>query len=407
MTPTSFNPQQLKKNFKLLKDQSLTYLDNASTTPKPQSVIAALNYYYEQTTANVHRGIYPIAAEATVLFEESRNKVANFINAKPEEIIFTSGATSSINMIARILEPTLKKGDEIVLTILEHHSNLVPWQELAKRTGATLKFIPLKTEPKDNFTSLDYQKAKSIITPKTKIVAFTAISNVTGEQLDIPFITSLARKVNAITVIDATQAAIHGIINTKDWNCDFCSFSGHKMFGPTGIGVLYGKSVHLQRLEPINFGGEMIGKVTTNSSTWNALPYKFEAGTPPIAEAIALKAAIEFIESINLKEAHNHIYNLSTYLKEELKKRNCTLLTPNQQTTIISFTTKHIHPHDLAEIIGQQGICIRAGHHCCMPLHQVLQIPASARVSLSYYNTIEDIKKFLAEFDKAIKKMNK
>ncbi len=393
----ALNPEKIRSEFELFTNQpQLVYLDNASTTPKPKPVVKSLLHYYEHASANIHRGIYPLASAATVLYEQSRNKVAQFIHAKPHEIIFTSGATISLNIIARLLEPKVKSGDEIVLTILEHHSNLVPWQELAKRTKATLKYIPLNAD-----NSLNYQAAQKIITKKTKIIAFTAISNVTGEQLDIKKITDLAKKHSAYTIIDATQAAIHGIINVTEWDCDFLTFSGHKMFGPTGIGILYGKEKILAELEPVIFGGEMIRKVEKNSSTWNDLPYKFEPGTPAIAEAIALREAIEFIQSINLVEAHNHLQKLLSYTRKELIKRNCTILSPTSSISIISFTHKNIHPHDIAEVIGKKGICIRAGHHCCMPLHTELKISASARISLSYYNTRGDIEKFLRAFDDA------
>ncbi len=404
-----FNPEVIRAMLPLFDDTNLIYLDNASTTPKPKEVTRSLIQYYTKYTANVHRGIYPIASIATVRFEEARNIVANYINASPQEIIFTSGATTSINHIARILEPQINKGDEIVLTILEHHSNLVPWQELAKRKQAKVLFIPLKKTKLNNqtFYDIDYVQAKKIITKKTKIIAFTACSNVTGEHTNIQLIQNLAKKVGAYTVIDATQAAANNLINVQEWDCDFLAFSSHKMYGPTGIGILYGKKQLLEQLEPVSFGGEMINKVTKTTSTWNELPYKFEPGTPPIAEAIALQQAVEFIQKIDTTKALTHIQQLTNYLRTQLINKNCQIITSSTSTSITSFIHPHVHAHDIAELLGQKNICVRAGHHCCMPLHTELNIPATVRISLSYHNTKKDIDTFLTVFDSAIQKMTK
>ncbi len=404
-----FNPNVIRTMLPQFNNSEITYLDNASTTPKPKEVTKTLIQYYTKYAANVHRGIYPSASIATNKFEEARNKVAQFINANSQEIIFTSGATASLNSIVRILEPTIKKDDEIVLTILEHHSNLVPWQQVAKRKGATLKFIPLQKTTINNqtFYDLNYTQAKKVITKKTKIIAYTACSNVTGEHTNITLLQHLAKKVNAYTVIDATQAAASHLIDVKQWDCDFLAFSGHKMYGPTGIGIMYGKKQLLETLEPVSFGGEMINQVHLTTSTWNELPYKFEPGTPPIAEAIALKDAIEFIEKIDQDIATKHLQNLTQYLRTKLHQHNCNIITSSTSTTITSFTHNIVHAHDIAEILGQQNICVRSGHHCCMPLHKELKIPATTRISLSYYNTKEDIDKLIAALDRAIKKMSK
>lgn len=398
----------LRRDFPVLttkqNGKAVIYLDNSATTQKPVVVVHALNAFYKKNNANIHRGIYTLAEKATELYEQARRDVAAFIHASSEEIIFTSGTTNSLNTIARAVEPSLSSEDEIVITIMEHHSNFLPWQQLAQRTGAALKIIPITQE-----YLLDTAAMNKIITKKTKIVAFVYVSNVLGTINPVREIINAAKNVHALTIIDAAQAVPHLPINVGELDCDFLAFSGHKIMGPTGIGVLYGKKQHLQQLEPVSFGGEMAKEVTLNAATWNDLPWKWEAGTPPIAEAIALAQAIAYYQSLPLQELSSHLQNLRTYTIQELQKiKRVKLFHPvkHEAAPIISFTLSGIHPHDLAEIAQRENICIRAGHHCAMPLHTYLQQPATARISLYYYNTTEDIDAFIKSIRRAIALFN-
>ena len=393
--------------------EKLVYLDNAATTQKPVAVISAMNEYYNRYTSNVHRGIYPLAEKATEEYENARLKVASFINADARETIFTSGTTESINVIARALEPMIKKGDEIVLTVLEHHSNLVPWQELAKRRGAHLKYIGLTKNQK-----LDLSMARKLIGTKTKVVAFTLVSNVLGTVSPAQELIGLARKVKAYSVVDAAQAVSHYPLDVKELKCDFLAFSGHKMFGPTGIGVLYGHKELLESLTPVLFGGEMISDVSLQGATWNELPWKWEAGTPKIAEAIGLGAAVEYIKntvrakvrgSVDMEE---YLHELFLYARvkmvtvkglEIINTKQEEKLLNTKQAPIITFTMGDIHPHDIAEIVSRFGVCIRAGHHCAKPLHHILGVSSTARVSLSVYNTPRDIDCLVVALEKVRK----
>ncbi|HIJ11091.1 TPA: SufS family cysteine desulfurase [Candidatus Woesearchaeota archaeon] len=370
------------------------YLDNAATTQKPQVVIDAMKEYYENYNANVHRGIYTLAEKATVAYEKSRDIVATFIGASREEVVFTSGTTESINVIARMLEPTLKEGDEIVITVLEHHSNMVPWQQSCKRTGAVLKVIQLN---KDN--EVDIEDAKNKITNKTKIVAFSGYSNVLGDVIDVTALLKLAKAVEAYTVIDGAQLVPHKKVDVKKIDCDFFAFSGHKMCGPTGIGVLYGKKKLLEELEPVLFGGEMIATVSQQDATWADLPHKFEAGTPKICQAIGLGVACDYLSSIQYDKKEQMLIALAEYAKMELAKRGVTLI--KTKGSIITFTLDNIHPHDIAEVLNKYTICVRAGNHCTMPLHDVLGVKASVRISLYHYNSQDDIDRLLEGVAKA------
>tara|TARA_Y100000310_G_scaffold10682_1_gene11363 strand:- start:1788 stop:3005 length:1218 start_codon:yes stop_codon:yes gene_type:complete len=386
--------KKIKKDFPILKN--LVYLDNSATTQKPQVVIDRITKYYEKENANIHRGIYKLSQKATEAYEDAHKTVAKFINADSSEIIFTKGTTESLNLLAYALQNKIEKGDEILVTEMEHHSNLVPWQQLAKRTGAVLKFIPVKKD----FT-LDYKKAESLITEKTKILSMVHISNATGTINDVEKLCRLAKKYNIITIIDGAQSAPHMKIDVKKIDCDFFAFSGHKLLGPTGIGVLFGKKDLLERLEPFNFGGDMIRSVTPEDATWNDLPWKFEAGTPNIVGGIALATAIDYLEKIGMNNIEAWEQELRAYALEKMKDLDLDLFIPKEGAGIISFNLEKVHAHDVASILDDDTVCIRGGHHCVMPLMTKLGIAGTSRASFYFYNTKEDIDTFVTALKKA------
>lgn len=389
---------QIRAQFPLLANQpDLAYFDSAATTLKPQVVLSAMDQYYQTVGANVHRGLYDLSERATMMYEDSRKAVANFIKAKPEEIIFTSGTTASLNLAARLLEQKLQPSDEIVLTRFEHHANLIPWQQVAQRTGAILKFIELDAD-----YHLDWNSANSMIGSKTKIVAFSAASNVLGTIVNVNELVRLAKKVGAYTVVDAAQLVAHKEIHVNEWDVDFLAFSGHKVYGPTGIGVLYGKSELLTELEPVNFGGEMIREVTYEAATWADAPQKFEAGTPPIAEAIGLAAAITFIESIGWDAIFAHNFELINYVLTKLNPV-VKIIGPfgDKRVPVFSFTLGDAHPHDVAEILNRSNIAVRAGHHCAMPLMKHLGLVGTTRASFGLYTTKNDIDALVSALQEA------
>ena len=375
----------------------LVYLDSAATSQKPLSVLKALDSYYTGYNSNVHRGVHTLGTKATDAYEAAREKVRQFINAKStEEVVFTRGTTTSLNMIAYgYARVFLKPGDEIVISIMEHHSNLIPWQQAAKATGATLKYFPLQS---DGTLSMD--DVKNTITDKTKIVAITHVSNVLGTINPIKDIARVAHEKGAIVVVDGAQAAPHFPVDVQDLNCDFYALSGHKMLGPTGIGVLYGKKELLEKMEPVEFGGEMIDFVELYDSTWKELPWKFEAGTPIIAGAIGLAEAIDFLHSVGFDYIQKHEQELMAYAFEKLEKIDgLTIYGPKDLTKrsgVITFNLDGVHPHDVATVLDTEGIAIRAGHHCAQPLMKWLKVTATARASFHVYNTMEDIER-LAE----------
>lgn len=399
----------LKAQFPVFKNaakngKNLTYLDSASTTQKPISVITAITDYYENYNANIHRGIYDISEKATEKYEECRRKVAQFINAKSyNEIIFTRNTTEAINLIAYSWgDLHLKQGDEIIVSALEHHSNLIPWQQLCKRKNATLKIIPLT----EDFT-LNLVEYEKLLNENTKLVAITAISNVTGTVNNLKPIIEKAHMVGAHVLIDNAQGIAHQPTDTQNLECDFMAFSSHKMFGPTGVGVLYAKEEILDNLPPFLFGGDMVGQVDQFSATWNEVPHKFEAGTPNIADTIALQKAIEFIEEIGFETIKKHDQELLEAAKNMLSQfpqiNIFSPRAPEDSSAILSFTIKGVHPHDIATIFNQENIAIRSGHHCCMPLMETLNVPATARMSFSIYNTIEDINRAKIAIENTIK----
>ncbi len=382
----------------------LIYLDNAATTQKPESVLQSLDHFYRSQNANVHRGIHRLAEEATLAYENAHEKVAQFIGAKSmKEIVFTRGTTDSFNMLARMLEPLLKKGDEIVVSQIEHHSNLVPWQQLALRTQAKLKFIPLDKKS----CNLDLSDLKKIITPQTKIVSVTLVSNVLGSVVPVQKLSRAVHQVGALIAVDAAQAMAHIPVDVNELECDFLCFSGHKMYGPTGIGVLYGKESLLQRLNPVSFGGEMVREVYFDKATWNSLPWKFEAGTPPIAEGIALGEAIDFLRGKGLSKIRAHEKSLILHAFSQLKKIKGIKIygpsLPEEHVGVIAFNVKGIHAHDVASLLNEDGIAVRAGNHCAMPLMELLGVSASARASFGIYNTEKEVDALVESVKKAQK----
>ncbi len=369
---------------------NLAYLDSGATALKPKAVINAMNKYYEEYPVNVHRGIYDLSGFATDQYENARKIIADFINATPEEIIFTSGATHGLNLLASILGRELKEGDNIVLTRMEHHANMVPWQQIAKEKKVELRFIELTPD-----YTVDLESAKKVIDAKTKIVSVTSISNVLGTIVPVKEIIALAKAVGAKTVVDAAQGIVHLKTDVKDLDCDFLVFSGHKLYGPTGIGVVYGKKVLLEKLEPFFFGGDMIRFVSYEDATWADVPNKFEAGTPNIAGAIGLGAAIEYINSIGCEAIDAHEKELTKYAMERLKNETeIKIIGPQdltKRTGVISFLIGDIHPHDTGDIFNSYNVAVRVGHHCAMPLIRHLGIVGTVRASLGMYNTKQDI----------------
>lgn len=375
----------------------LVYLDSAATSQKPVQVIEALKKYYEFDNSNVHRGVHTLGNRATESYEGAREKVRNFISAKStQEVIFMRGTTTAINTVAQSYGgANVEEGDEIVITYMEHHSNIIPWQQLAKEKGAVLKYVDLE---EDGTLSLD--KVRATVTPRTKIVSIMYVSNVLGTMNPIKEITQIAHENGAIMVVDGAQAAPHLRIDVQDLDCDFFAFSGHKMCGPTGIGVLYGKKELLERMEPIEFGGEMIDFVGLYDSTWKELPWKFEGGTPIIAGAVGLAAAIDFLEEIGLDEIEKHEHALAAYALERMSTINGLTIygpkDPGERAGIVTFNLDDVHPHDVATVLDMNGIAVRAGHHCAQPLMKWLQVTATARASFYVYNSEEDIDRLVA-----------
>lgn len=398
-----FNIDEIRKDFPILDQEingaPLIYFDNAASTQKPKAVIDAIKSYYENDHSNVHRGVHSLSIRATDLYEASRKKVADYINANStDEIIFTKGTTDSINLVASSLTKSIQPSDEIVITTMEHHSNIVPWQELCRRTGASLKVAPI-----DDNGELIIDELERLLCKDTKILALTHTSNTLGTINPIKEIITMAHHLNIKVLIDGAQAIGHQNIDVQDLDCDFYAFSGHKLYGPTGIGVLYGKEDLLNELEPYQFGGEMILKVTFDETTYNSLPYKFEAGTPNIAAAIGLGKAIEYIESINLNACVKQENVVTEYSLKKLKDLSNIKLIGNSEnrSSIISFTIKNIHPHDIGTILNQRGIAMRTGHHCTMPLMDFYEIPGTIRASFSFYNTESEVDEMVAALQTA------
>lgn len=401
----------IRKDFPILfqevNDEPLVYLDNAATTQKPTQVLDVLRHYYEHDNANVHRGVHTLAERATADYENSREKVRAFINAKETaEVLFTRGTTTGLNWLARSYgDAFIKEGDEIVISYMEHHSNIIPWQQLAERKGATLRYLPLTDEG-----FIDMTAAKEIINEKTAIVSLAYVSNVLGVINPIKELAEMAHANNAVMIVDGAQAAPHMAVDVQALDADFFAFSGHKMCGPTGIGVLYGKRHWLEQMEPVEFGGEMIDFVNLFDSTWKELPWKFEAGTPNIAGAIALGAAVDYLNEIGMDNIHRYEQELVDYVLPKLHEIDGITTygpqDPAHHTGVIAFNLDGIHPHDVATALDMEGIAVRAGHHCAQPLMNYLNLPATARASFYFYNTKEDADR-LIEAIKATKEFFK
>lgn len=378
------------------------YLDSAATSQKPQAVIDALVHYYTRQNANVHRGVYTLAEQATEAYENARQTVADFIHAEDTaNIIFTRGTTESLNWIAQSWGGThIQAGDEIIITIMEHHSNLVPWQQLALRTGAKLRYVDI-----DDQGLLDMTAYRAMLSARTKIVAVTQVSNVLGTINPIQEISQLAHAAGAILVVDGAQSAPHMPVDVQALGADFFAFSGHKMLGPTGIGVLYGKMALLEAMPPIEFGGEMISKVEKFQTTWADIPWRFEGGTPNIAGAIGLAAAIRYLQAIGLDKIRDHERALTAYALDQLKAiPGLTIYGPQdaaQRGGVIAFTLNGVHPHDLATVLDTQQVAVRAGHHCAQPLMQRLGVVATARASFYLYNGQADVDRLVAAVNEA------
>lgn len=388
----------LKKDFKILNqkvnDEPLVYLDNAATTQKPQQVLDVLTNYYEHDNANVHRGVHTLAERATADYEAVREKVRKFIHAaSTKEVLFTRGTTTSLNWVTKFAEQVLTAGDEIIISVAEHHSNFVPWQQVAEKTGALLKIVYLKNG------ALDIDDLKEKLTAKTKFVSLTHASNVLGSITPIKEVAELVHHYGAYFVVDGAQSVPHMKIDVQDLDVDFFAFSGHKMCGPTGIGVLYGKETLLDQMNPIEFGGEMIDFVYESHSTWTELPWKFEAGTPNIAGAIALGAAIDYLETIGMDVIHRYEQELVAYVMPKLKAIDgLEIYGPEaveERSGVIAFNIQGLHPHDLATALDMEGVAVRAGHHCAQPLLNYLGQSSTARASFYIYNTKEDCDKLV------------
>ncbi|GJM28369.1 MAG: cysteine desulfurase [Cyclobacteriaceae bacterium] len=367
----------------------LVYLDNAATTQKPLVVLERLQRFYSYENANIHRGIYQLADDATRHFEKARSRVAQFINAKyPDEVVFCSGTTEAINMVAQGLRKYLSSDHQLVVTAMEHHANFVPWQTVCNQTGARLRVIAVKPDG-----TLDRDQLDAAIRQKPAVLALTHISNTLGTINPVHEIVALAKEHGVITVVDAAQSIAYDHLDVKDLDCDFLAFSGHKAFGPMGIGVLYGKEEQLARLEPYQQGGSMIIKVSEESTTFKPPPHGLEAGTPPVAEAVALGTALDFISGIGLSKIKVHNHSILLYAKEKLSSlQGVQQIGPeNETSSIVSFLMKDIHPHDVATILGESGVAVRAGHHCAQPLMQALNIHGTVRASFTIYNNREDV----------------
>jgi len=397
----------LRADFPILErevnGQPLVYLDSAATTQKPQSVLDAMDDYYRMHNSNVHRGAHTFAGEATEMYEDARGKVARFIGSPSDQLVFTRGTTSALNFIAYGWGLNhLTAGDKIIVTIMEHHANIVPWQLVAKHTGAELVYLELN----DDFT-VDTSSLDSILSPDVKVVSFSGMSNVTGALGPIDVLSEAARSVGAISVLDAAQLVPHSPVDVAALDVDFMAFSAHKMLGPTGIGAMWGKKDRLEEMEPTEGGGEMINTVDRHESTWAPVPHKFEAGTPPIAEAIGFGTAVDYLDAVGMDVIESHEREITAYALEQLASvPDLTIYGPRDVSLrggAVSFELGDIHPHDLATILDQDGVDVRAGHHCARPLMKYLGIPATARASFYLYNVPEEVDLMVESLHKARK----
>ena len=400
--------KEIKKDFPILENKNITYLDSGATTQKPIQVIKAVDEFYEKYNANPHRGAYSLSVEATEVYENTRTKISKFINAKHrEEIIFTKNASEALNLIAYSYGlDNLKKDDEVVISIMEHHSNLVPWQKMTKQTGSKLNYMYIN----ENYEISD-EEIENKITDKTKIVGITHVSNVLGTINNVKKIIKYAHKKGAVVIVDASQSIPHMKIDVQDLDADFLVFSGHKMLAPLGIGVLYGKREILNKMTPFLMGGDMIEYVYEQETTFAPLPNKFEAGTQNVEGVIGLGAAIDYIQKIGYDKIQEKENEIISYARQELSKlKYLTLyLTPNVQnhSSVISFNIKGVHPHDVASILDSENVCVRSGNHCAQPLMRFLEIDSTCRASFYFYNTKEDVDRLVSALNKAYKMFEK
>lgn len=391
----------IKKDFPVLNNNpDLVYLDTGATALKPKCVIDKINEYYDKYGVNVNRGVYELSYEATTEYEETRTLTAKFLNTREKEIVFTKGASNGLNMVALGFGMDyIQEGDEIITTELEHHSNVLPWMNVAKKKNATLKYIEL-----DSTGRITVEAFKKTITEKSKVLAITYVSNVMGYITPIKEIIKIAHEHNIIVVVDAAQAVPHMKVDVQDLDCDFLAFSAHKMFGPTGFGILFGKYKYLKKMSPIEYGGDMIDVVEKYEATTKDAPYKFETGTPPIAEAIAFKEAIKYIESIGYDRIHEHEQILLNYAREKLSKvEGITIYNPTAETAIITFNINKAHPHDAATIFDEYHVALRAGHHCAQLITKWLDCVATLRACIYVYNDYHDIDVFVEAVKAAVK----
>jgi cysteine desulfurase / selenocysteine lyase len=408
----SLDVARIREDFPILGEkvhgtERLAYLDNAASTQRPRSVIQAMAEAYERYYSNVHRGIHTLSEASTEKFEAARERVRRFLNAHSGmEIVFTSGATAAINLVARSWgDANLRSGDEILLTEMEHHANIVPWHQLAARTGCTIRFLPITDDGHLRMDLLDQH-----LTPRTRLVAVAAVSNVLGVINPVREIADRAHAAGALLLVDAAQSVPHTVTDVQQLGCDFLAFSGHKMLGPTGIGVLYGREELLLDMPPFHGGGGMIGTVTTKGFTPAELPAKFEAGTPPIVEAIGMAAAIEYLDGVGIERIHAHEQRLARRAHELLSELGGVRFlgpAPGDKAGIVSFTVEGIHAHDVAQMLDRRGVAVRAGHHCTMPLHTRLKITASSRASFYLYNTMEEVELLASALAEAKKKFRR
>lgn len=399
---------QVRKDFPILEREAypgkpLVYLDSAASSQKPLAVIEAMNEYYRQTNANVHRGIHRLSEDATNAYEGARERIAQFINAPDSsQVIYVRNATEGFNLVAYSWgRANIQAGDEILLTEMEHHANLVPWQMLAEEKGATVKYVSVTEQG-----TLDLSNLSELLTEKVKLFGFTAVSNVLGTINPVKHLIAAAQAVGAVTFVDAAQAVPHMPVDVQDWDCDFMAFSGHKMCGPTGIGILFGKKELLEAMPPFMGGGDMIRRVRLEGSTWNDLPWKFEAGTPSIAEGIGLGAAVDYLAQLGMENVHAHESFITNYALEALSEvEGLQVVGPpaSQRAGVAAFTLDGVHPHDISELLDKDGIAIRAGHHCAMPLHEKLCINATARASFYVHTTTAEIDKLVASLNRVRK----
>jgi len=404
------NVYEIRKDFPILQrkinGKTLVYLDNAATTQKPRSVSLALQDFYNFYNSNIHRGIHTLSEEATFAYEDVRKRVADFIGAEQASIVFTRNATESINLVAYAWgRKYLREGDEVILSIMEHHSNIVPWLLLKRDRGINLKFLSMNEDG-----TLSLSLLEEMISEKTKLVSITQMSNFLGTINPVKEIAKIAHGKNAVLLVDGAQSVPHMEINVEDMDCDFLAFSAHKMLGPTGIGVLYGKSHILEEMEPFLGGGDMISRVSLNDAEWNKIPWKFEAGTPDVGGVIAFGEALIYLRNIGMENIMEHDKNITSYALKKLKEiRDITIYGPqdaNVRGSVISFNLKGIHPHDIGTLLDEEGVAIRAGHHCCQPLMEHLGVSGTARASFYFYNTIEEVDRLINSVKHVIEVFN-